>query len=282
VVYRLKSERPVAAELTRVARKQLEQAAAELTAAGARLRRERVHAARKRVKKVRALIRLAAPVLPRRTVRKANAHLQIISRRLGRIADAGAALETLDRLARAYRKDVPTRTAASLRRALQQRDRAIRRVALEKKVSAKCVHMLLAEARGAKTWRLDADGVAALVPGLESSARRARQAMKVAWRHPDADRLHAWRRRVKDEWLQLRLLEPASGARLAKARKGLESLDGVLGEYHDLALLQRALERNEAITREQAAAVLRVIARERRKLRRRAKALGAQLYGEAA
>jgi CHAD domain-containing protein len=238
-----------------------------------------VHAARKRVKKVRALVRLAAPALPKRTSRNANAHLRVVSHRLGRIADEAAAIEALDRLARAHPKDVSKRTVAALRRTLQQRDRAIRRVALRRKVSAGCVHVLRAEARRARRWSANADSVAALVPGLETSQARARKAMKRAMSHPTAGRLHAWRRRVKDQWLQLRLLEPAPGARLAALKRGLERLDGVLGEYHDLSLLRRALEREESLTREQTAAVLHVIARDRRTLRVRARRLGAHLYG---
>jgi CHAD domain-containing protein len=282
VAYRLTPNRPVAGELKRVARTQLQRAAAELTAAGARLRPERVHAARKRVKKVRALVRLAAPALPKRTVRDTTAGLRAVSRRLGPIADAAAAIEALNRLARAHPKEVARRTAASLRRTLQQRDRAIRRAALKERTNAKCVHVLRAQARRAKRWRLDAKNVADLVPGLETSTRRARKAMKTAWRRPDVPRLHAWRRRVKDDWLQRRLLGRASGARPATVQKELESLDGVLGAYHDLALLRRSLEQDAALTREQTAALLGVIARARRKLRQRAKAFGEQIYGEMA
>jgi CHAD domain-containing protein len=283
VAYRLKSERPVAAELTRVARKQLKRASSELTAAGARLRREKVHAARKRVKKVRALLRLAAPHLPKRTWQKTNARLQAVSRRLGRIADAGAAAAALNRLAQRHPRTIPKRAATLLQDVLHQREIAIRRAARKKHVSAKCDRVLLGEARRTKRWAVDPTTAAALTPAIERSARRARKAMKIAWRHPDADRLHAWRRRVKGEWLQMRLAESNSTARLDKRRRELEELDGVLGQSHDLALLRRALEEEDPLTtRELTAAVLRLIARERRKLRRRAHVLGREIYGETA
>lgn len=280
MAYRLKSDRPVAAELKRVARKQLTRAAADLTAAGARLRCERVHSARKRVKKVRAILRLAAPWVSKRTVRQTNARLRKVSGRLGWIADAGATVAAFDRLARAHSNTISRRTTSLLRRALQQRDSAIRREAGKKQISARCEHVLLREARRSKDWLPDTRNVTTLLPGLERSQRRGRQAMKNAWDHPDAARLHAWRRRVKDEWLQLRLLDGSSEKRLSTLRGQLESLDSVLGEYHDLALLRLALEDSETLTREQAAAVLRVIAQGRRRLRRRARLLGARIYGE--
>lgn len=283
MAYRLKSERPAAAELTRIARKQLERASADLTAAGARLRREKVHAARKHVKKVRALLRLVAFHLPKRTLRETNARLQTVSHRLGRISDAGAAAAALNGLARRHPRTIPKQAKTLLQEVLHRREIAMRRAARKKHVSAKCDHVLLSEARQTKRWTIAAPTVAEFAPAIERSARRARKAMATAWRHPDANRLHAWRRRVKDEWLQLRLLESNGDGRLAKRRRLLEELDGVLGEYHDLALLRRALEKEDPLTtREQTAAVLRLIASERRTLRRRAQVIGQRVYGEVA
>jgi hypothetical protein len=104
--------------------------------------------------------------------------------------------------------------------------------------------------------------------------------MTLALAHPTVDHYHAWRRRVKDHWFQTRLLDGRCGGELVAIERGLEALDGCLGEYHNCALLQHALITEALLPREDTARTLRVVRRYERELRRQAEHLGAQMYSE--
>jgi hypothetical protein len=104
--------------------------------------------------------------------------------------------------------------------------------------------------------------------------------MAVARAHPTAEHYHAWRRRVKDHWFQVRLLEGRCGDRLLGDERRLETLDGHLGEYHDCALLETVLVAGTALPPDDASHMLRLLKRYQLGLRQKAQSQGAQIYSE--
>ena len=78
----------------------------------------------------------------------------------------------------------------------------------------------------------------------------------------------------------MRLLEGHCGYRLQADERRIEALDGVLGEYHNVILLRNLLVSDHAMSRDEAARALRVVARYQRVLRRHAEALGVRIFSE--
>jgi hypothetical protein len=76
----------------------------------------------------------------------------------------------------------------------------------------------------------------------------------------------------------MRLLDARCARRLRTTTRALEMLDDVLGRYHDVDLVKRAVERDASLTRDQKATILRAVAVERRRLRRRAGVVAARIY----
>jgi hypothetical protein len=104
--------------------------------------------------------------------------------------------------------------------------------------------------------------------------------MAAAVEHPTADNYHTWRRRVKEHWFHVRLIEARCGNRLARYKSRLEVLDECLGEYHNFALLRTILSADPFVSRQETARRLRIIRRYQAEQRRRAYALGTRLYHE--
>lgn len=277
--YRLKAQAAIAGEVKRIASKQLTLAIEELRAVGDRQSDNAVHEARRHVKKVRALLRLMRPALgdgydvDTRRMRTAN-------RMLAPIADGRAVVDTLARLSRKSLASPSRRALGAIRAVLNERAARIDRQAELDRVLPKVARILRLEDRRVAGWRLRARGFRALAPGLEASVRRARKAMAQAAARPTTEHYHAWRRRVKDLWFQVRLLEERCGDALLPEQQRLEELDGLLGEYHNVALLEEILTTEVLLSRPMTARSLRLLRRDLAELRHRATLLGLQIFKE--
>lgn len=276
--FRLKSGQAVSSEIRRIVLQQLDRATSELTAIGDPESDEAIHDARRRVKKIRAIIRLVRPVLDK--AHRADPQLRRVSKLLAPVADGQGVIDTLNQVVKRYRRELPPKTATAIRTDLIDRSRTIDTQASKEGVLEKAQMTLRAERRRVKRWRLSADGFRALAPGLKDSVRRARVAMMTAWLHPTAQHHHTWRRHVKNHWLHVRLLGARCGYRLHPYQRQLEALDGILGEYHNLVLLHEVLHSDSTLEHQEIGRCLRIVQRYQAELRRQAQLLGIRIYSE--
>ncbi|NGX16329.1 CHAD domain-containing protein [Wenzhouxiangella sp. XN24] len=97
-------------------------------------------------------------------------------------------------------------------------------------------------------WRLPTDdpnqgkcGFELLEGGLEKTYRRGRKAMAIAGDNPGVETFHEWRKRAKYLRYHLRLLRPAWLRLLKRTRSEVKTLGDLLGDDHDLAVLEETL-----------------------------------------
>ena len=97
--------------------------------------------------------------------------------------------------------------------------------------------------------------------------------------NPEDAGFHTWRRRVKDHWYQVRLLEGLNAAVRARARR-LKQLETLLGDDHNLVLLRATILSAPArFGRDRATVlILGCIAEYQAALRSRALRLGHRLF----
>jgi len=277
--FRLNGDASIASEVRRVVLRQIEVAISELHTVGDPESDEAIHDARRRVKKIRAVMRLVQPVL-NKAYRAVDRDLKNVSRMLAPVADGQGIIVTLEALAHRYRKVLPKKTVASIRAGLRHRGARTDHEAEANGVIARAASTLRHERRLLQHWTIKGDGFGAIAPGLEESDRRARQAMIVAWSKPKPAHYHSWRRFVKDHWFHVRLVEGRCGNHLIAYQRRLEALDGVLGEYHNVVLLREVLVSDGYLGRDETARCLRVVSRYQRVLRRHAELLGVRIYSE--
>lgn len=271
--YALKARHSVAREVRRIADKQLAQAVDRLRNVGDRRSDSAVHEARRHVKKVRALLRLVKPSLGDRYY-AANRRMRLANRMLAPIADGEGVMVSLEQFHKSRSRRLGAQTYSAIRAALIERVARTDHKAKLGRVVPRVAHILSAQRRRLDEWSLNASGFRAIEPGLEQSYRRARTAMRRAAADPSATAFHRWRRRVKDLWFQVRLLEPRCSNVLIGDQRRLEALDGCLGEYHNVVLLEEALVNEGLVSRGQTAHALRELRRYQVELRRKALAIG--------
>ena len=259
----LRGSEPPLSGLRRILTAELDDARRQLHRG--RLSDRRVHDVRKELKRARASLRLLRGALGDAAYRRANRLLRDAARPLTPLRDAKVLVELLDeRIARDSSKRA-TSAYTKLRRRLETSRRHMR-VRLPAAVASADPKLRAVRAR---VRALPTSGA---VPGdfaarLADTYRKARKAFVRAQAHPNDAELHEWRKQVKYLLAQLELLEPLRPRRTRKLAKRADRLAHLLGDDHDLAVLEQTLGARDAS-----------LARDRTKLQRQAHRLGERLH----
>jgi CHAD domain-containing protein len=192
---------------------------------------EAIHDARKRIKKTRALLRLAGPGLSKKRYRRRNRALRDAGRAMSSTRDADVLAETIDDLAERYAGQQPTTFFARIRKGLETEPEA------DASAHADALRALAGEA-----WPLKDLSPEDLAASLRHTYARGRKAFATADGDPTTANLHEWRKRVKDLWYQQRLLEAIWPGVMKAQAKEAKALSKLLGSDHDLAVLAQHVD----------------------------------------
>lgn len=227
-----KADQQVGEGFLRIAREQMSKAAGWAENADEPAEK-RVHEARRRCKKLRALFRLVRPDFAE--YREANAFVRDAARDLASLRDNSVLRATLaDLLARAG-------NTAELWEPPPHVETDADRAALAQ--FAARMHEL--EERSA-AWRLDRISLATLARGLRHTYHRGRATRRTALRHRTDEAFHDWRKHAKYHWNQLGLVEDCAPDILPSAQRSAGELAELLGLHHDLAILSEVLANDPA------------------------------------
>ena len=277
--YRLEQTEGVPTSLRRVVCAQLDKAIGGLTAAEGDALGEAVHGARKSLKRTRSALRLARDVLGDDVYQAENAALGDASRRLSGARDSEVMMETLDALVERYADDVGSRDFKALRAALRKEHVTAQAKLSRDTTTNRVVGELRAARSRTASWPVDDVELAGLGAGFGRAYRRGRKALRRAGQEPGDEALHDLRKRVKDLWYMAELLRPAAPKRAKKVARAASDLSDVIGEDHDLAVLQETAERHRGrLSGRQFDLLGDLIARRRAHLQADARARARRLY----
>jgi CHAD domain-containing protein len=249
--YRLEADESIPRGLRRIAREEIDSAIENLRVRQPSKRDGAVHEARKSIKKLRGLVRLLTPGLGT-AGKQENTALRDLGRTLSEVRDAAAMIETVDLLGKKYHDDPAVTKLAPVRAAFVKRRNAARAHADSTPSAEEGIVALRRLRRRLNTWNIGAE-FDCIAPGLKKTYRRGRNALARARKDPDAVNLHNLRKRVKDYWYQVRLLEsvwplaPLCPETLCPEKlcpeklcpeKTLKELQEQLGDAHNLAVLR--------------------------------------------
>ena len=265
----------------RVARAQIEKA---LDALGGRaLSDDRVHVARKEIKKARATLRLLRAALGDSVYTRENSALRDAARPLSRIRDGKVLLDTLDRLVERFGAPARAVPMDGLRRALRRERTRTRREVLKGAAALKLQRELLKKAHGrAARWPVGEHGWSIVGEGFARVYAKGRKALAAAEADRTPANLHEWRKQVKYLWHQLQALQPLWPGPIGELADQAHQLADYLGDDHDLSVLRARILYHKAEFPAAAprGELLSLIDRLRTELRDKAMVLGRRLYKE--
>ena len=184
---------------------------------------ERVHSLRTRCKKMRGLLRLIRPLL-------------------------GDAFDAEDQEFRAAGKqlapyrdnDVLARTIASL--GWPDPQAYASPLEIPQAVIARSHEIMARRHAAVDGWPFAVRDFDDLAPGLSGTYQSCLDAWDTIQHTPHDDNFHLLRKRTKYHWYQVRILERLNKQELRERRMMLRDLQKILGQAHDLAVLQAFLE----------------------------------------
>ena len=239
VAYRLKRDESLPEGIRRIACEEIEAAANHLSKSAHDS--EAVHEARKSIKKTRALLRIARWELGA-SYHAENSLLRDVARRLSPLRDAAALVETCDELRRKHGTDGGSRQAlTTVRSILAAHKERAETEAARSHLAPEVASTLRAYLEHVAKWPLCTDGFRALRPGIENMFRVARKGLKRSEADPTPENFHEWRKRTKVHWYLTRLLENLWPDLMQVQKNSLHGLDQILGDDHNLAVLQEKL-----------------------------------------
>ena len=273
--YCFKHGEPVAHAIRRIVRDEIDSAIYQLKAGPDR--DEAIHEARKSMKKIRAVLRLVRPQMPRE-FKHENRVFRDWAAGLSVVRDATALVEIVDSLEERYGAErlAPVRNAVvELKREREEAARLdVNRFARRLRRARERVD----------SWPLDESGFDLIAPGMKQSYKLGRKAFSHATSGDSAEEYHECRKRSKDLWYHLRLLDPVSPRGLRSSERALDEMQESLGDDHNLAVLKECAA--HAPHRFGGGETMRfledAIDAEQYRLRRKAAALGKRVYASQA
>lgn len=283
MAFEIKADESVAKGVRRLARGQIEKALDKLTGRSGAGPEEAVHDARKRFKRVRAVIRLARGGLGRKFADRENVRFRDAGRPLSEVRDAGVLVQALDQLVERYGDQGQTEVIGAARDRLLCRKREVSREVLDEGDARAKVARAMEEAlNDVKDWEIDGDDWEALEGGLKGIYRQGYRAFHRAAESRSDEDLHEWRKRVKDLWYIMDILKPIRPRFTEGLGEQAHKLADDLGDDHDLTVLRQVICDPEDELGVPAAedVIVPLIDRRRAELQQDAFCLGQRVYGE--
>lgn len=274
--YRLQADEELAEGLKRVAFGRVEQALERLRGSAGELdSADAVHGARKDLKKLRTVLRLLRGELPKGVYEEEMRCYREAARMLSPARDAEVKLEALDALV-GQASGLPEEAVAAWRQILDRDREAAANATGDAQAAIEMLEAGLARIEG---WRLEEDSWKLIGGAVKRSYRRGRQAMRAAERDPREESFHRWRKRAKDLWYELRLLEAVWPEALRSLADETHRLSDLLGNHHDLAVLREDLHERR-LGEEETRALEAAIDSRQEQLAAEALDLGQRIYAE--
>jgi CHAD domain-containing protein len=240
MAYRFKAGETVPENVQRVVVEEIDSAMDQLGKA-AQNRDEAIHEARKSVKKIRGVLRLMRPEL-RQVYAEETKRFREIGHQLSDIRDAAARLEIFNCVVEKYKGTLQKNALTGIRHRLEQTKQEAEQSPETDKVVQIALGAFRSAARRVKAWPLKKDGFSAIAPGLRLTYRAGRAALRLVEKDGSAENFHYFRRRAKDHWYHVRLLE-SLWTEVMQAHEGsIKKLEQWLGDDHNLVVLREMVE----------------------------------------
>jgi CHAD domain-containing protein len=276
--FRLKLREPLPEGLKRVFREQID-SALQLCRHPAKQRGITVHEVRKHLKKLRAAMRLAVGEVGKNRYTREDRCVREIGRLISDLRDAQVRLQTLIQLRETAKGSGENRFPRIEELLSLERESFSAAFAGWQK---EAIPKLERAGERLSQWPLAGITWKQICRTVGKTYKRGQRGLAKTIKKRQPKNFHAWRKRVKDLWYQLRILQPLNRVVLEKIAADAEVLGELLGREHDFDFLLARLEneRGDEELRDELMQLQKLVQKRSRKLHRDALELGRRFYAE--
>jgi CHAD domain-containing protein len=277
--FRLKLREPLPDGLKRVFCEQIH-SALQLCRHPAKQRGVTVHEVRKHLKKLRAAMRLTVGEVGKNRHVREDRCVREIGRLVSDLRDAQVRLQTLiqlrDETAKGSGENHFPRIEELL--SLERESFSAAFAGWQKQAIPKLERV----GERLSKWPLAGITWKHICSTVGKTYKRGQRGLAKTIKKPVPENFHAWRKRVKDLWYQLRILQPLNRVVLEKIAADAEVLGELLGREHDFDFLLTRLENegSDEALRDELMQLQKLICKRGKRLRRNALELGRRFYAE--
>ncbi len=276
--FQLKPDEPLKLGFVRITEEQIDRSLAEVNDTE-RSQKERIHQARIRCKKIRALLRLVR-AFGESEYDHENTWMRACARPLSEMRDIEVLLETFDLLFENGEK----KREKSSRAVRTWLDVYVKKTTPSSKKIEEALNLFGEQMRRARgrmeKFPIENHLFPSFAAGFTRTYRQARHAFESAYSSGDGSSFHEWRKQVKYHYHQVTLFRKAWPPVMNKVKGQLSKLDDILGSAHDLAVLRELLHKKakRAVGAEALKKIDDLIQTRREQLKDRARFFGARLF----
>ncbi len=240
MAYKLDKSYPLKKSITTVAIEEIEGCLDSLESLNVH---EAIHDIRKRLKKLRALVRLVRDELGEDNYKSINIFFRDLGRELSDLRDLTAYMETVELLRSRYGDHIYVNFFNSIiREVKKERDELEAKLRAEGFFSNHLMEKLSYARKEMIKWPVESDSIRIILPSIERVYKRGRKAMNNAYDNPEKEIFHEWRKRVKYLWYQTLLLQETWPEMFETLEQEIHLLADYLGDDHDLMELNDKLK----------------------------------------
>jgi CHAD domain-containing protein len=277
--FRLKLREPLPDGLKRVFCEQID-SALRMCRHPAKQRGVTVHEVRKHLKKLRAAMRLAVGEVGKNQHAREDRCVRQIGRLVSDLRDSQVRLQTLIQLRHETAKSSGENHFERIEELLSL-ERESFSAAFDGWQKQAIPKLERVEQRLSK-WPLDCLSWKQICGAVEKIYKRGQRGLAKTIKKPVPENFHGWRKRVKDLWYQLRILQPLNRVVLDEMAHHADVLGKLLGREHDFDFLLARLDKEsgDAALRGELTQLHKFIRKRGKRLRRNALELGRRFYAE--
>ncbi len=280
--YRLEADEALTAGLKRIVHEQIDGAVHSLENSDGDPSAA-IHDARKRFKKIRAVMRLVRDEVGQDVYRRENVCYRDAGRALSDVRDSYVKVATVDALLDRYGDHLAEDAFQETRRQLVDAHRAVSHRVFEEEDAPAQVVATVGEARSRLTsLPINRDDFGAIRDSIHRVYKRGYRGLANAYEEPVPENFHDWRKRVKYLWYHVRILNPLWPGLFDEWADQIHELSDYLGDAHDFAELRSLLEAEPPLCPDddERELLLGLADRRRAELEAAAHPLGRRIYAE--
>jgi len=279
--YQLEHNEDIPTGIKRIMTEQVDKALASLSNVDAEFD-ENIHDARKRFKKVRAVVRLVRDDIGKDVYKRENIAYRDAGRALSSVRDSAVFIETLDRIKSHYDDELTDTAFAEVRDKLVSRHQKTQDDIREKSTVTHVKGDIMSARDRIADLPIGSSDFSAVRDGLKRVYKRGYKGFHHTYDNPTPHNFHEWRKRIKYLWYQTRILKLVWYEPLDIVADEIHDLSDILGDAHDLAEFEDLIKTETTLTENQEAqqALIGLASRWRKQLEDSAKPLARRIYAE--